>query len=415
MSIFSKQIHQLTYRDIRELLTEGAQENIRLEFKRDYPGKQNLLKKLSAFANTYGGYLVMGVEEDGRGRVKSLPGVSRINRFDQTVVQWCFEEIFPPITPFISTPIPSEEEPNRFFYVIYVEQSRETPHVLNKSRNGLYVRTDEYSQKFLTRLAKFDELEYLMSNRKKSDSLLAVILKRAEERLETHKEIRFEEHHGTDSLLKLCFVPLFPHNRIFKAEKLLSLAQRSAIHARGGNLPDFSDDKLHSQFESIISVNPGISYYSYFEINVYNMLYYVCDVTREYPRESQPGSLFLKVLPAKVLMAEIILFLRYARKFYRKSGFEGLLKLIVAMENIKGRRLKIEDSGEEDVRISYLDNSLSLERSFSVRDLAQEEKICVEIFKDLCFSMGYKKVYDITAGEAREFYLSGLKYMDLPG
>lgn len=101
MSIFSKQIHQLNFQDIKQLLLEGAEENIRLEFKREYPGKSNLLKKLSSFANTYGGYLILGVEEDGRGKVKSLPGVEPINRFDQSVIQWCFDEIYPPIIPFV--------------------------------------------------------------------------------------------------------------------------------------------------------------------------------------------------------------------------------------------------------------------------------------------------------------------------
>lgn len=411
MSIFSKQIHQLTYEDIHELLVEGAEENIRLEFKREYPGRNNMLKKLSAFANTYGGYLILGVEEDGKGKIKSLPGVNFINRFDQAVVQWCFEEIFPPIVPLVSPPIPHPQDKGRYFYVIYIEQSMETPHILNKSRNGLFVRTDEYSQKFLTRLAKFDELEYLMSRRKKADDFLKTLLARADKRLETHKEIKFEEHHGTDSLLKLCFIPLFPQNLMLEPENLIKFAQGAAMKARGATLPDFSDEKVHSQLESIISENPGVSYYSYFEINVYNMLYYVCDVTREYPKGSMQGNPFLKVIPIKVLMAEIILFLRYARSFFKMSGFHGMLKFIVGMENIKGRRLRfdVDEAGPE--KISYLDNYLIMQRSVSVMDLKKEEKIAMDVFKDLCFSLGFKKIYSADKSEIKDFYRLGLQYL----
>jgi hypothetical protein len=383
-----------------------------LSLKREYPGKSNLLKKLSAFANTYGGYVIIGIDEDGKGKVKELCGTEKINRFDQSIIQWCFEEIYPPIVPTVSPPIPHPDKPDRFFYVIYVEQSAETPHILNKSRNGLYVRTDEYSQKFLTRLAKFDELEFLMNKRKKSEDFLNTLLERANRRLSTHKLIKYEEHHGTDSLLTLCLVPLLPQNRMFELEHLVKYAQDSTIKARGGTLPDFSDNKIHSQFESLISENPGISYYSYFEINIYNMLYYVCDVTREYRGEERVGPPLSKVIPLKVLMAEILLFLRYAQNFYNRSGFDGMLKFIARMENIKGRKLTLEGTNSKDIWISFLDNALEMNHTYSVLNLVGEKEIAISIFKELCFSLGFKKIYSLCTEDMEELYLNGMKYLN---
>lgn len=55
MSIFTKPLSQLTTADLQELLDDGAIENVRLEFKSDVPNKDETLKKLSAFANTFGG------------------------------------------------------------------------------------------------------------------------------------------------------------------------------------------------------------------------------------------------------------------------------------------------------------------------------------------------------------------------
>jgi hypothetical protein len=60
MSIFSKPISKLGTEDLEELLKEAAVENIRLEFKLEVPGKEETLKKLSSFANTFGGFLVVG-------------------------------------------------------------------------------------------------------------------------------------------------------------------------------------------------------------------------------------------------------------------------------------------------------------------------------------------------------------------
>ncbi|MFP4497037.1 MAG: helix-turn-helix domain-containing protein [Vulcanimicrobiota bacterium] len=391
-------------------MVEGAQENIRLEFKRDYPGRSNMLKKLSAFANTYGGYLILGVDEDGMGRVKALNGIEPISRLDQKIIQWCFDEIYPPIIPYISPPIPHPEEPGKVFYVIYVEQSLETPHVLNKSRNGLYVRTDEYSQKFLTRLAKFDELEFLMNKRRMAEEFLSTLLVRANRRLNTHKVIKFEEHHGTDSLLKLILIPFFPQNRMFEPEHLIPYAQNASIKARNMDLPDFSYKKIHSQFESIISENPGVSYYSYFEINIYNMLFYVCDVTREY-REIKRQSRYSKVIPTKVIMAEIILFFRYALNFYNMSGFDGILKLMAVMENVKGRQIRLHVDKGMDMPISYLDNQLQMERSYSIMELKEQKNIAIEIFRELCFSLGAKHIYSLSSREIEEFYEEGLEYL----
>ncbi|MCE1246753.1 MAG: ATP-binding protein [Firmicutes bacterium] len=406
MSIFSKQIQNLEYQDIRELLVEGAEEDIRLEFKRDYPGKSNMIKKISAFANTYGGYIILGIEEDGRGKIKSLPGIDLIKRLDQSIVQWCFEEIYPPIVPFVSPPIPHKDHPDKFFYVIYIEQSMETPHILNKSRNGLYVRTDEYSQKFLTRLAKFDELEYLMDKRRKAENLQHELIERASRRLQKHRELRFDEHYGADSLLKLCLIPLFPGNRIFKNSNLIRYARESAIPSRQKKMPDFSGKHVHSHFETIISEKPGVSYYSYFEINIYNMLFYVCNVTREY--ETSKGE---PVIPLKVMMAEIMLFLAFARNFYKKSGFDGLLKLTAGMQNIRGR--EIIYSGQDPNRqiACYLDDSLSMTKIYSNRDLAKYKDISRDLFKDLCFALGYRDIYNVPTLKMEKFFREGQKYL----
>jgi predicted HTH transcriptional regulator len=80
MSIFGKPMSQISPLDLHELLEQKAVENVRLEFKRDIPGKDETLKKLSSFANTFGGFLVIGAEaksSDGR-IVGSLESTSRM-------------------------------------------------------------------------------------------------------------------------------------------------------------------------------------------------------------------------------------------------------------------------------------------------------------------------------------------------
>ena len=107
MSIFSKSIDVINTEDINELLNDNSVENVRLEFKLQEPSKDELVKKLSSFANTYGGWLIVGAQASGfDGRLNALPGVNKIPGYKQKVVQWCFDNISPPIEVAISIPYP---------------------------------------------------------------------------------------------------------------------------------------------------------------------------------------------------------------------------------------------------------------------------------------------------------------------
>ena len=63
---FSSSVRDMTFGRGAPLYRERVQENIRLEYKRELPGeagdfKKVLAKELSSLANTYGGYVVIGI------------------------------------------------------------------------------------------------------------------------------------------------------------------------------------------------------------------------------------------------------------------------------------------------------------------------------------------------------------------
>ncbi len=168
MSIYDKPVSRIGTLDLQELLIEKAVENIRLEFKRDVPAKDETLKKLSSLANTYGGYLIIGAAADSSsGRLSSLPGVEEVQGFKQRIVQWCYDSIAPPIQPFVSDPIVAPNYPLKFCSVIFVEESGNAPHFIN-SRRGIYIRTDEFSQRFEPQLATFEEIQHLSNRRQRA-------------------------------------------------------------------------------------------------------------------------------------------------------------------------------------------------------------------------------------------------------
>jgi predicted HTH transcriptional regulator len=166
MSIFTKPISQLGPDDLQELLTAKAVENIRLEFKREKPDKFETLKKTSSFANTYGGVVVIGAEADGKdGRIIGLPGVDERAGYKQTIVQWCFDGVAPPLDVDVSDPIPVPRTSGKVGYVLFCRESDLAPHFLN-GRKGVYVRSNEFSTRFDAQLANENELRHLFERRK---------------------------------------------------------------------------------------------------------------------------------------------------------------------------------------------------------------------------------------------------------
>src|SRR5579862_4316916 len=136
MSIFGKPVSAVQVQDLQELLSANAVENVQLEFKSEIPDKDEALKKLSSFANTFGGYLVVGAKAGKDGRITELRGVEPKPGYKQTISQWSFEGATPPLYPEVSDAIAVSD--GRVAYVIRVAESDLAPHFLN-GRKGVWV------------------------------------------------------------------------------------------------------------------------------------------------------------------------------------------------------------------------------------------------------------------------------------
>lgn len=138
MSIFVKSLSQVDATDLQELLTDQAVENVRLEFKSEVPDKDETLKKLSSFANTFGGFMVVGAKASSSdGRIQALPGVDVQPSYKQKVTDWCFGGSTPPLIVEVSDPIPVPTANNKVCYVISTEESDVAPHFINGRKGCL--------------------------------------------------------------------------------------------------------------------------------------------------------------------------------------------------------------------------------------------------------------------------------------
>lgn len=150
MTIDQKNLSELTQDDLQALVTGQVSENIRLEYKRDLYGqndnsKKELLKDVSALANSQGGHLIIGIEEFN-GRADALYGVRCDNPDDETLrmEQVIRSGIEPNIAGIRIRYIKlSNHESNarRYLFIISISQSNYPPHrVMINNHNRFYLR-----------------------------------------------------------------------------------------------------------------------------------------------------------------------------------------------------------------------------------------------------------------------------------
>ena len=281
MSMFSKALSELVFADLQELVHSESVESVRLEFKRDAPSKSEMMKKISSFANTYGGWLVVGAAEaEGeRGKLNSLPGVDEIPSYKQTLVQWCFDAIGPPIDIQVSEAIPVEGLADKYIYVIFVPESDLAPHFLN-DRKGIYIRTDEYSQYFEPKMATVDEILRLSGRRKTVLDRRSFLIERAKSRFTSFADTSYagrgRNPNGLGSSLSLVISPRYPDRRLFEYADLIDTVRNQRIDWRQVSFPVGQEGTV-TQHESVLVLRPGTSF-SLIEVSLWGVLAYSTEI-----------------------------------------------------------------------------------------------------------------------------------------
>ena len=103
MSIFSKKFEAISKEDLELLVTQAERENIHLDYKQAInhttSGKSELIKHVTGMANTEGGYIIFGIEEDKKDGIPiKLDGIAP-SVGNQKVDEWIENVVNPHISP----------------------------------------------------------------------------------------------------------------------------------------------------------------------------------------------------------------------------------------------------------------------------------------------------------------------------
>lgn len=159
MSIFTKPILEISYQDVIAFCQQGIGESVNLDYKKDFPSS-GLEKTISAFANSFGGVILIGVEDEDSKPKPPFEGIEYKDRLEERVWNIIVDNIYPPVFPEIRVCPPCN---NKTFVTIRVPQSNETPHAIYNNTQ-VYVRTGNRNKP--EDLATVEQIEWLRNRRR---------------------------------------------------------------------------------------------------------------------------------------------------------------------------------------------------------------------------------------------------------
>lgn len=321
----------MTYEEVVTFLSTGVRENFVLEFKSDFP--KNLEKTLSAFANTYGGTVYIGVDETETGAAVWPPvGVPLQSGLRERVIQIALDNINPPIVPDVTViefpSDPSLAKPDRAILVAQVAEG-ENAHAV-EGGTTVYLRADNVSDR-RERRASIDEIEWLVNKRRKSELEAIRIKEHIIEHATEFRKLRQLKHPQIvgASWFSISAIPSFPRNPLAKPQELSQLTRDLAVQVANAvsRVPEGQPRPI----------SEGVwcdATYSYSELQQQGMFYEEVPFWWNIPREEK-SAYRPKVILSEVVGEVVAGTLAFVSRFFDAVKYYGLTTIECRLSGVR--------------------------------------------------------------------------------
>src|SRR6266700_4989946 len=140
---FMKSLREpLTPEDLEVLITDSVSEGYFVEYKGILPASKKIAKSIASFANTYGGWYIVGVTTDGHNVAQQIAGFSLDDCHDPIAsVRDSIRSGIDPVPVFFPQVVTLA--PKRAVLVVYVPGEQDTPFITRDGR--IYRRVSDSS------------------------------------------------------------------------------------------------------------------------------------------------------------------------------------------------------------------------------------------------------------------------------
>ncbi len=390
--LFTSPINTITWAEIEDFCNQQIKEGANLDYKENFPN--DLAKTLAAMANTFGGIILIGIEETENNTPKlPIKGIEFKRGLEEKVTSIIFSNIVPAFLPEIQ--VCKNDDGERAVIVIRIPQSAQAPHAIAKNTK-VYVRTGNKNEP--EELATLDQLTWLTSQRSKSVELKNKLLEQCKARLEFLNSSTIEKCKSdgkqitipTTGLLTIYFVPSYPSKIFLYPNEIRDYLETIQVKDYYGTTDKFPwRDKRIVQNGCISTFFNSDNYrLFYFEANSFGLIYYHQILKRDCTYFSH--SEFFK---GRELIARLIMLRDIANNLYNKLGYVGDLDFNMSLDNIRGFRLSFLDEQIESDQVENSicwDNEIKFFKCVSSTELSTEnERLVTESVKKLGWTFNY--------------------------
>jgi hypothetical protein len=374
-SPFTALLSELSHSDIVGFCKLGLPESVNLDYKREITAPDKLAKTISSFANTSGGLILFGVDEDQQGCPKEpFEGMAFEQKLEERIWTVVTTHIYPPVFPEIHVCSP---ENDRTFVVVRVPQSSAAPHAI-RHKTAVYLRTGNISTpELLEPAATLDQITWLQERRRRSEELKQEIAERFKDRLAMIQQMRELPQSKAKAIVSLG--PKFPSGPLLALTEFSKLRQELRLHA----------DRLCED----IPVHNGLlkAYISNGDIDTAtgtDIFGFIFESTQLHSLASHdPNVIYLSLLVDAV--ADVT---QFGRRFFEAAGHWGISELTVGVHGVAGKTLhpigdrmiiRPKTQLDNDVTVRYeIDNA-------TLRDDALLAAIIADIGRTVAWSFGW--------------------------
>ncbi len=388
--LYTKSIQEITYQDVVDFCQQNYRENVYLDYKRQ--PEAGLAKTISAMANTWGGLIIVGIDEEDSKPKLPFVGIEYTEHIREQINNIILGNISPPIFPEIQV---CEPKDGKTFIIIRISQSSITPHAI-KNNTKVYLRTDTSNEP--EELANLERVSWLVDRRQKSVDLKENFLINAQERYgnccakEKFDGIPFAEN-------TLSISPAFPYE-ILKNAPILRNAIINEIRVGGWNGNKVPTQNYAGEYHSVqqgiynFVHNSETKYTSYTELNEYGFYFSKFDLGNT--DKQSDGSIRHSCFFGEIL-SHLDLFLESSRKLYTALGYWGTLEFKFCLDKITSDVNFVGLPAPQGTSYrgrhpasSSIDMAVKFTRLFSLTDLnGNKDKIVCDLFMEIAWSLDY--------------------------
>jgi hypothetical protein len=397
--LFTKPIQEITYEDIVNFCGEDHLEGSILEYKSQLPDNDKIAKSLSAFANTYGGVFIVGVNAPSGKPEPPFEGFDfdPAMKYEEKIESICLAHIKEPIFPEIHVCEPVD---NKTFIVVRIAESPLTPHrVANNTR--VYVRTGQSSTP--NEEADWGKIEWLASRREKSIELRERLKQEADQYFLNAcklKGVNLNDKKAYFATLSLKLIPLFPQTPIIDFSRLESIGNVIDVNhfqhfpAMSLYKPPLIRQGIH-KLEFLggedNQPNHGKSF-KYIYLNSFGVYSFKEDIGKVVKPEGQTD---VKIIKLSRIMTDVHYFLLSAIQFYKEIGYFGNLQFKIEIEGALGvnlyNPLASQYNGDIDLGLKVTSDQLQWERETNLPQLVDNTvEVSASLIHDIIWSLGIR-------------------------